>query len=54
MTGQESHSDLDVMVMGSLQTVPGYPGLPILPIVALAAGVLLNVTGNILGVMPME
>jgi hypothetical protein len=54
MIGQESHSDLDVIVMGSLQTVPGYPGLPIVPIVALAAGVLLNVTGNMLGVMPME
>lgn len=47
-------SDPNYMVMGTTITVAGYPGLPIVPIVAIAAGVLLNVTGNILGVMPLE
>ena len=54
MTRDDTFKDRNNMVMGSVMTVAGYPGLPIVPIVALAAGVLLNVTGNMLGVMPME
>lgn len=42
------------MVMGSVDGLFGWPALPLVPSVALICGVLLNVTGNILGVMPME
>lgn len=46
------------MVMGSVQSLEWrvwFPlSLPVVPTVALLAGVALNATGNLLGIMPME
>lgn len=46
------------MVMGSVLSLEGkvwFPlSLPVVPTVALLAGVVLNATGNLMGVMPME
>ena len=48
----------DRMVMGSVLILEGrswFPlALPLIPTVAVLAGVALNATGNLLGVMPME
>jgi hypothetical protein len=51
-------SSSERMVMGSVQSLEWkvwFPlSLPVVPTVALLAGVALNATGNLLGVIPME
>lgn len=47
-------SDRESMVMGSVMSIDNYGYMPLVPTVALLFGVLLNLTGNYFGVMPMK